>query len=160
LHPRRLLGFALGGSATLPATPGPTPAKPLDGPEVTVDEALAKEGAEKYQACTWCHGAGAIAGGMAPDLRASAIPLNAAAFATLVKGGVDAKGMPKFPELGDHDLEAVRHFIRASARLVTRPDGVAPPPPEVPATPAIQDTEDPAQQEKPPGSLESTPPPQ
>jgi quinohemoprotein ethanol dehydrogenase len=161
LHPRRLLAFSLAGTASLPATPGPTPAKPLDGPEVAVEEAFAKEGAEKYTACAWCHGAGAIAAGMAPDLRASAVPLNAAAFSALVKAGVEAKGMPKFAELGDRDLEALRHFIRASARLVTRPDGVAPPPPEAPpAQPAIQNTAEPAEQNKPPGSLESSPPPQ
>jgi quinohemoprotein ethanol dehydrogenase len=160
LHPRRLLAFSLAGTASLPATPGPTPAKPLDGPEVVVEEALAKEGAEKYSACAWCHGAGAIAGGMAPDLRASAIPLNAAAFSALVKTGVEAQGMPKFAELSERDLEALRHFVRASARLVTRPDGVAPPPPEAPpAQPAIQNTAEP-EQNKPPGSLESSPPPQ
>jgi quinohemoprotein ethanol dehydrogenase len=160
LHPRRLLAFSLAATASLPATPGPTPAKVLDGPEVMVDEVLAKEGAEKYSVCSWCHGAGAIAGGMAPDLRASAIALNAAAFSALVKGGAEAKGMPRFPELGERDLEAMRHFIRASARLVTRPDGVAPPPPEAPPVqPALQNTEEPAQQNKPPGSLESSPPP-
>lgn len=160
LHPRRLLAFSLTGTASLPATPGPAPAKPLDGPEITVDDALAKEGAEKYAACAWCHGAGAIAGGMAPDLRASMLPLNGAAFAALVKGGAEAKGMPRFPELGDRDLEALRHFIRASARLVTRPDGVAPPPPPAaPVAPAIQNTEDAAPPTKPPGSLESALPP-
>ena len=154
LHPRRLLAFTLDGNVQLPPTPGPTPAKPLDGPEFTVDDALAKEGAEKYRNCTWCHGAGAIAGGMAPDLRASVVPLDPPAFATLVKGGLEARGMPKFAELSDRDLEALRHFIRMNARLATRPDGVAPPPPEAPPPPPTPEPEQ-VEEKKPPGSLES-----
>ena len=41
--------------------------------------------------------------------------------------------MPKFDELSDRELEALRQYIRARARKVTRPDGVAPPAPEAPA---------------------------
>ena len=32
--------------------------------------------------------------------------------------------MPKFEELTDRELEALRQYIRARARQVTRPDGV------------------------------------
>lgn len=158
-HPRRLLTFVLDGTAALPATPKPATASPIDGPLVDVDESLAKEGAESFAKCQWCHGAGAIAGGGAPDLRASAVPLGASSFATVVRVGVEAKGMPAFEELSDHELEALRHYIRARARKVTRPDGVAPVQPETPSqTPekAVDQPKDPA---KPPGSLESTPNP-
>ena len=72
-HPRRLLTFVLDGAGELPATPRPTFANPVDGPGLVVDEALVKEGAQLYAKCQWCHGAGAIAGGGAPDLRASLV---------------------------------------------------------------------------------------
>ena len=154
LHPRRLLAFTLDASANLPATPSPTRAQALDGPAMEVDEALAGEGANLWRNCSWCHGANVIAGGMAPDLRASQVPLNAAAFAALVKNGAESLGMPKFPEASERDLEALRHYIRASARLETRPDGVAPPPPEPVAPPPSED-EPSVEPPKPPGSLES-----
>jgi quinohemoprotein ethanol dehydrogenase len=159
LHPRRLLAFTLDGTAKLPPTPPPARAQPQDGPDLSVDDALAKEGAAKYAACAWCHGANVIAGGMAPDLRASAVPLTAAAFATVVKGGLETRGMPKFGEATDHDLEALRHFIRQQARLETRPDGVAPPPAAAPA-PAADEAAEEESERKVPGSLQSEPVPQ
>jgi quinohemoprotein ethanol dehydrogenase len=159
-HPRRLLAFTLDGTAKLPPTPPPARAQPQDGPELVIDEALAKEGAAKYASCTWCHGANAIAGGMAPDLRASTVPLTAASFATVVKGGIEGRGMPAFAEATDRDLDALRHYLRQQARLETRPDGVAPPPPEAPAPPADESTDE-QDARKPPGSLQSEPvPPQ
>lgn len=95
-----------------------------------------------------------MSGGGAPDLRASAVPVNAQSFATVVRGGLETRGMPKYAELTDHDLEVLRHFIRQRARLVTRPDGVAPPAPEVPAVaPAAPAAPEP--DKPPPGSLES-----
>jgi len=63
-----------------------------------------------------CHGAGAVAGGYAPDLRASPIPLNPQAFAAVVQGGLQSRGMPPFPELTPEDLSALRHYIRQRAR--------------------------------------------
>lgn len=158
-HPRRLLTFVLDGAASLPATPKPASAIPVDGPLVDIDEAHVKEGAALFTQCQWCHGAGAIAGGGAPDLRASAVPLGVSSFATIVRGGVEAKGMPKFDELSDRELEALRQYIRARARRVTRPDGVAPPVPEVPAPTPETKGEEPSEPPPPPGSLESTAPP-
>jgi len=161
-HPRRLLTFVLDGAGVLPPTPGPTFATPVDGSDLVVDEALVKEGAQVFAKCQWCHGAGAIAGGGAPDLRASLSPLVAASFASVVRGGNEIRGMPKFEELGDRELEALRHYLRAQARKVTRPEGVAPPAPETPApTPAPE--EEKSAPKPPPGSLESSgapPPPQ
>ena len=64
-----------------------------------------------------CHGPGAVAGGNAPDLRASAIPLANEAFAAVVRGGTLLEsGMPQFPELTDTELEQLQHYIRARAR--------------------------------------------
>ena len=115
-HPRRLMAFTLDGQAELPPTPGPAVAKPADVPEFTIDPALVEEGARLYAQCAWCHGAGGIAGGGAPDLRASAVPMNPPAFAAAVRGGNEARGMPKFAELSDRDLSALRHYLRDRAR--------------------------------------------
>ena len=159
IHPRRLLTFALDGKAKLPPTPPPTFVQPLDAPEMNVDAALVKEGIEQWSRCQLCHGPGAVAGGTAPDLRASVVPLNPALFSLTVRTGLEAKGMPKFSELNDRELDALRHYIRYRARLATRPNGVAPPPPEAPPAPA--EAEQPVPEKKPPGSLESSssPPP-
>jgi quinohemoprotein ethanol dehydrogenase len=115
-HPRRLLAFTLDGQGNLPPTPPPQVAQPIDVPEFALNEASAREGAEVYERCQWCHGVAAIAGGGAPDLRASAVPLNPAAFAAAVKNGVEARGMPKFPELSDAELDSLRHYLRWRAR--------------------------------------------
>ena len=158
VHPRRLLAFVLDGKAKLPATPPPVFAQPLDGPEMQVDEALVREGIQQWSRCQLCHGPGAVAGGTAPDLRASPVPLNPALFSLTVRTGNEARGMPKFTELNDRELDALRHYIRYRARLATRPDGVAPPPPEA-APEEAQEPEAPAPEKKPPGSLESSGPP-
>ncbi len=112
----RLLAFTLDGQAELPPTAGPSIAKPADVPEFTLDPALAEKGEKLFGQCQWCHGTGAIAGGGAPDLRASAVPMNPPAFAAAVRGGNEVRGMPKFAELSDQDLDALRHYLRARAR--------------------------------------------
>jgi quinohemoprotein ethanol dehydrogenase len=120
-HPRRLLAFALDGTASLPPTPGPVVAQPVDVPEFALDEGLVRTGAAIYERCQWCHGMGAIAGGAAPDLRASSIPMNPAAFASAVRAGIEARGMPRFEELTDEELDGLRHFLRARARAAVSP---------------------------------------
>jgi quinohemoprotein ethanol dehydrogenase len=120
VHPRRLLVFTLDGQAELPPTPKPVRAQPADVPEFTLDETLVKEGERVYAQCQWCHGAGAIAGGGAPDLRASAVPMNPPAFTTAVREGNEARGMPGFAELSDRDLSALRHYFRARARVAVQ----------------------------------------
>jgi quinohemoprotein ethanol dehydrogenase len=116
-HPRRLLTYVLEGSATLLPSPPPSQPVPVDDPAFKVDPAMAAKGRELYQHCLICHGTAAVAGGFAPDLRASQIPLSAEAFAAVVKnGGLQSKGMPPFPELTDEQLTDLRHFIRERAR--------------------------------------------
>ena len=125
MHPRRLLAFTLDGTAELPPTPSPSVAKPVDVPEFSINDTLVAEGTRLYARCQWCHGAGAIAGGGAPDLRASATPMNPPAFAAAVRGGNEARGMPRFAELSDRELDALRHYLRARARAASgaaRPD--------------------------------------
>lgn len=58
-----------------------------------------------------------MAAGMAPDLRASPIVLNDAAFAAVVRGGAAvSRGMPGNPLMKDEQLKALQHYIRQRAR--------------------------------------------
>jgi quinohemoprotein ethanol dehydrogenase len=115
---RRVLTFVLDGNAALPPRPPPDPLRILDDPTMKLDLTKVERGAAMYNTnCMICHGAGAIAGGNAPDLRASPIPLSAEAFRKVVHdGALREKGMAKFQELSGEDVEAVRQFIRARAR--------------------------------------------
>ncbi len=125
IHPRRLLTFKLGGKAELPETPPPVRAEPLIAPQFELDDDMATAGLRQYMRCMLCHGPGVIAGGNAPDLRASAIPLEFDAFAKLLRSGALLdQGMPAFPELTDSEIRSLQHFIRAKARgLVIGEDG-------------------------------------
>jgi len=119
VHPKRLLTFALDGKAELPASPPPALAVPLNDPQFKVDAALAERGKALFgqKTCLVCHGAGAVASGGAPDLRASPLVLSAPAFAQVVRDGIlEAKGMPRFAELSDAELTSLRHYLRARAR--------------------------------------------
>jgi len=119
VHAKRLLTFALDGKAELPASAPPALAVPLDDPQFKVDAALAERGQHLFgqKLCLTCHGSGAVASGGAPDLRASPLALSAPTFAQVVKGGIlEARGMPRYAELSDADLESLIHYLRARAR--------------------------------------------
>jgi quinohemoprotein ethanol dehydrogenase len=117
VHPRRVLTFALDADASLPTTPPRVQAVPLDAPEFHVDPVRAKLGENEYVHCTLCHGMAAVAGGIAPDLRASPVPLSREEFTHVVRdGALQARGMPRFEEMSDEQLEALRHYLRQKAR--------------------------------------------
>ncbi len=126
VHTRRLVVFALGGTVSLPPQPPPGLAAPLVQPDFPLVESKAEQGEGLYGAyCAICHGGGATANAMAPDLRASAVPLDSAVFAEVVRAGARVnRGMPPFAALADEDLDALRHYIRAVAH---RDAGVARP---------------------------------
>ncbi len=116
IHPRRLLTFALDAHAVLPPTPAPHTTVPIAAPDFQIDPTEAKAGAHEYVRCTLCHGMAAVAGGNAPDLRASRVLLSHAAFAHVVReGALVDRGMPRFPELSDAQLDAIRHYVRSQA---------------------------------------------
>ncbi len=114
---RRVLTFVLDGRAKLPAYSPETIAN-ADDPAFVVDPAKSAMGAGIYGGtCVICHGSGMIAGGAAPDLRQSQIPLDAATFASVVHDGALARrGMGAFSFLSDAELEGLRHYIRQRAR--------------------------------------------
>jgi quinohemoprotein ethanol dehydrogenase len=92
---------------------------PLDDPQFKIDAALAEKGKNLFigKLCSMCHGFAAIAGGGAPDLRASPITLSPIAFAQVVQVGIlQTRGMPRYAELSDADLNSLIHYLRARAR--------------------------------------------
>jgi len=117
-HPRRVLTFALDGTAKLPAAKPATAMKIVDDPAFKVDPVLAEKGKRVYgNHCVICHGTAVVAGGYAPDLRASTVPLAAPALAAIVRdGALESRGMPAFSEFSDEDLLALQHYIRERAR--------------------------------------------
>ena len=123
VHKRYLVAFSLDGTAALPAQPPPTFAQPLKA-DFKVDPKLAAAGAESFGTrCTACHGPGALASGMAPDLRASFVVTSAEQFARIVRGGTRAaNGMPAYADISDQELSALQHFIRRMAdAALTKP---------------------------------------
>jgi quinohemoprotein ethanol dehydrogenase len=115
-HRRRLISFSLDGKADMPALPPPSFANPIIDPGFVVNENLAATGEAIFGLCSWCHGGGAMAKGMAPDLRASSVPLKLESFAEVVRAGTRAKkAMPMFPDMTDDQLTAIMHYIRKRA---------------------------------------------
>jgi len=115
VHTRRLVAFSVDGKATLPAQPPPFNPTPFKA-SFTVDAALAQGGAAVFGRCRACHGPGAVAAGMAPDLRASAVVTLAQPFARIVRGGTRAnRGMPQYADITDQELTALQHYIRERA---------------------------------------------
>jgi len=118
-HPRRLLTFALDGKAQLPPTAPPAPSVPAVDPTLTLDPAKVAKGGMLFFNCVLCHGVQAIGGSYVPDLRASLVPHSPEAFKAIVQGGaLEGRGMPKFGELSDDDLEALRHYLGDRARAL------------------------------------------
>lgn len=117
VHRRRLVAFALGGTVRLPPQPPPQRVAPLVRTDFPVVESKAERGAGVFGTyCAICHGGGAVANAMAPDLRASQVPLDAAAFSQVVRDGARvSRGMPPFAALTDEELDGLRHYIRAVA---------------------------------------------
>lgn len=116
-QPRRVLTFALDGKATVP--PAPQPYRPVAAvdKEYRADARLADAGNLVYHhQCHICHGMGAVAAGIAPDLRASPIPSSAEAFDAVVRqGALIERGMPRFDQLDDTQMAALRQYIRSRA---------------------------------------------
>jgi quinohemoprotein ethanol dehydrogenase len=114
---RRLITFSLDGNVDLPKLAPPINPTPIDDINFKINDELAEMGKLSFGVCQACHGRMAISGGMAPDLRASAIPLDQRLFTSVVKNGANVKmGMPAFPDMTDENLKALRHYIRKVAR--------------------------------------------
>jgi quinohemoprotein ethanol dehydrogenase len=118
-QPRRLLTFALGGSATLPPTQGPDlSVNALDDPALQLDAADVKAGHALFLQCAICHGLNLIStGSPAPDLRESAIALRRESLWTVLHDGTLLPlGMPRFEALTETEVRQIHAYIRAGAR--------------------------------------------
>ena len=118
---RRLITFSLDGQADMPGQPSALAPKPIEA-DFGVDETLAEAGSALFNRskiegiCWYCHGMGAVSGGAAPDLRASAAVLDSATFDRIVRGGaLTQAGMPAFADLTVEELDSLRHYIRQQA---------------------------------------------
>jgi quinohemoprotein ethanol dehydrogenase len=116
-QPRRLLTFALGGDAQLPPAPPRLEIIPVSDPAFKPNAKAEQGGANAFGLlCVACHGSDAVAGGSAPDLRASPVILSANAFRGIVKSGaLLERGMPRFEELSDVEVENIRQYLRSRA---------------------------------------------
>jgi quinohemoprotein ethanol dehydrogenase len=114
---RRLLTFALDGHAELPPAPPRPEVVPVHDPKFKSNATAEKSGADRFgNHCAPCHGGDAVAGGAAPDLRASSVIISAAVFRSIVKGGVLLdQGMPRFEELSAVEVDNIRQFLRSRA---------------------------------------------
>lgn len=113
----RLLVFKLGAKGQLPA-PIPLSKLPLDPPAFTGTAEQAAIGAGFYaRYCVACHGDAAVAGGLNPDLRRSAVLGNPATMQAIVHDGAlsppgGGNGMVSFRSaLKPADIEAIRQYL-------------------------------------------------
>lgn len=115
----RVLTFALGGKATLPAMQ-PVDMPVIDMPDFQVDPARAANGATIYgQRCAICHGVGGVSGGAAPDLLQSGVPLDTDSFRSVLHDGLlRERGMPRFEELTGDEIAGLQQYFRQRAREV------------------------------------------
>lgn len=111
----RLLTFKLGGTAELP----PALEQLRDMQDLTaeqLDDNQVAEGFKVYDRfCGGCHGAGAIGGGVIPDLRYSAHITVESTFKQVVLDGIlSSQGMVGFAsEVSEAEAEAVRAYLIA-----------------------------------------------
>jgi mono/diheme cytochrome c family protein len=90
----------------------------IQDPRFKPDARSAQAGETIYEQRCWiCHGKAVVGAIHAPDLRQSAIPLSAEAFASVVHDGrLTPMGMPIFGELTDEQLGDLRQYIRTEAQ--------------------------------------------
>lgn len=113
---KRVLTFALDGKARLPVASKVTFSAVQD-PDYRPDPTAATSGGALFgRHCAVCHGFNAISGGTAPDLRGSQIPQQLSSFSMVVRdGALVERGMPRFEEFTDSELNSLRQFLRSRA---------------------------------------------
>jgi quinohemoprotein ethanol dehydrogenase len=112
----RLLTFKLGGTATLPP-PEPTPlrARAFTAPPTASKQTLAEGEVLFARNCMACHGAGAVGGGVIPDLRHISPEIKTGFRAIVRDGALHARGMPGFARLPDTDVDSILAYLQKRA---------------------------------------------
>lgn len=108
----RILVWKLGGKQTRPAA-RPRPARAVEAPRVELSAERVARGRSLYhQYCFSCHGMGAKASGLYPDLRLATREVHDQ-WTSIVLGGIrQAKGMASFADaLSLADAEAVHAYV-------------------------------------------------
>jgi quinohemoprotein ethanol dehydrogenase len=121
----RVMAFKLGGKAGLPAFARTALAPASAGSEKFSGVQLAR-GEHIYEStCSWCHGAGTLAGGVVPDLRRSAVLTNAVQWKSIVIDGVlSERGMVSFSRsMTARDAEAVRAYVSRKSLILAAQEG-------------------------------------
>ncbi|CAA0106982.1 Quinohemoprotein alcohol dehydrogenase ADH IIB [Zhongshania aliphaticivorans] len=113
----RLLVFKIGGHTNLPDDKRAT--LEIQASTLLGDPAAITKGFEIYDRyCINCHGAGAVGGGVIPDLRFSGFNRAPNAWLSVVRDGIlESRGMVSYKdELSDEDIESVRQYILERAK--------------------------------------------
>lgn len=93
----------------------------LPDPTYRAEAALAAEGCSVYnRGCVACHGYEAESGGIAPDLCASAVPQSADLRRGGPSGRIQVNGTPRFADLDDANMVALRQFCGTARRIYAR----------------------------------------
>ncbi|NNF17406.1 MAG: PQQ-dependent dehydrogenase, methanol/ethanol family, partial [Gammaproteobacteria bacterium] len=109
----RVLVYKLGGTAELPATRWQAKVMPQPPPLKIATEEI-QQGKKLYHStCQFCHGDGAVAGGLIPDLRYSPMLASEVAWHSVVfDGSLAARGMSSFAHLFDEtEIELMRRYV-------------------------------------------------
>ena len=123
-HPRRLLTFVLDGTGSLPPTPGPTTATPVDGGDLVVEKRWRKRARSCSRSVS-----GATAQARSPAVVARICGLRCRPWwkqhlRGVVRGGNEARGMPKFEDSAiESSLVAALHTRAGTTRHATRRRG-------------------------------------
>ena len=109
----RLLVYKLGGTASIPASEAVD--KEVAAIAGGLDAAAVKKGNFAYHTwCAFCHGVGAISGGVIPDLRTSELFFSEALEPIVLEGSLLAKGMPNLGQwVTKEDVAMIRVYITA-----------------------------------------------
>lgn len=107
----RVLTYKIGGTAQLPKA-DLTAAVPPPPPNTAPAEVVTRGGALFAQYCMVCHGAGAVSGGVLPDLRHSG-PVIHESWKDIVLGGMlKDNGMVSFDDvLNEADADAIHAYV-------------------------------------------------
>jgi mono/diheme cytochrome c family protein len=111
------LVFKIGGNTNLPDEKRAT--LKIQASTQLGDPYAITKGFEIYDRyCINCHGAGAVGGGVIPDLRYSGFNRAPNAWLSVVRDGIlESRGMVSYKdELSDEDIESVRQYILERAK--------------------------------------------
>jgi PQQ-dependent dehydrogenase (methanol/ethanol family) len=131
--PSRVNVFRLDGNARLPPLDLKRAEMPTPPAIKALPETVAHGGALYDRYCFMCHGAGAISGGVIPDLRYSSVLQDSGQWRAAIRGERASGGMPDYTQsLSDLDAEALRAYVAAQVEATKElaPPTVSLPTPE------------------------------